>query len=261
MSADQSRSGPPPDKADAADPDATALDLRPAQPPPANADLGATIAIPNQADADLGATIAFRTNPAVDPGATIAFTPRQPPPPGAPPPGGAATGARSGATAPPPNPKLANRARELAPAWTMGAPQRKRSRLPWLLTFLLLAAAGAVAAYLLLHRSSDTTPAPALQVVGVSVTSPATASCDSTVTVSAAITTNGKQGTITYQWKRSDGQTVAAQQLAATANQSTYAVSLLWTVAGNGRFDAVATLTIRDPAGTAPASAHFIYSC
>jgi hypothetical protein len=144
------------------------------------------------------------------------------------------------------------------PAWPVIRKARRRRR--WLGTVLLLAAAAGAAAYLLLHRSSQT-PAPTLAVTGVTAKAPATAGCGQTVTVSGAIVTNGGEGTVAYQWTRSDGLPSPVQQLRTTADQTRYPVSLLWTISGRGRLTGVATLTVSSPAGAAPASAQFQYSC
>jgi len=236
-------------------------------PTPAEADAGATAvfgAPPGRVDpeetvafGDAGSTVALGEPGATvafgDPAATVAYGAPARPPTGP-------SGTRI--IAPPPNPTLAAKAGQAstaAPAWPV-IRKRPRRRGRWIGTLMLLAAAGGVAAFLLLHRGSQST-GPTLAVTAVTAGAPATATCDQRVDVSGAITTNGGEGTISYQWTRSDGQPSPAQQLHATANQTRYPVSLLWTISGRGRITAGATLTVTSPSGAAPATAQFLYAC
>lgn len=131
--------------------------------------------------------------------------------------------------------------------------RRRRAWTRWILPFLVLLA---VLAVLLWQRVGDP-----IAVTGLTVhTEVATVSCGETATVTGVLRTNGAAGTITYQWKRSDG-TVSdqlRQQVAKGAKQVD--VVLLWQFSGQGDLRPTATLDILSP-GSAHASTTFGYAC
>ncbi|MGY0232935.1 hypothetical protein [Longispora urticae] len=90
-------------------------------------------------------------------------------------------------------------------------------------------------------------------------TAPGTA-CDVTVDVVGTVTTNGRPGTITYQWLRSDGE--ATQELSQSVPSGTKSVPLHlhWKFSGKGEYQAKATLRILGPNPT-EAAGEFTYSC
>jgi len=143
-------------------------------------------------------------------------------------------------------------------AWPKARPGRRGRLLTVMVPLSILVTAG-IAAFLLFNRAS--TSGPALSVTGVTITAPPTAGCGQVVTVSAIISTNAGAGTIAYRWSRSDGQQNPVQHLSATRDQTSYPVSLTWSIEGRGRLDAAATLTVSAPSGVSPAVARFVYSC
>ncbi|GGR65967.1 hypothetical protein GCM10010269_00660 [Streptomyces humidus] len=136
-------------------------------------------------------------------------------------------------------------------------PRRRRQRRGvlggWLLPAVVLIA---VLAYLAWQRH-----APALAVTGATVhTDSAGPACDGTATVVGTLHTNGRAGTVSYRWKRSDGTVsgVLRQQVAKDAHRTD--VALRWTFDGHGTVRATATLEVLSP-DPADASATFTYAC
>jgi hypothetical protein len=139
------------------------------------------------------------------------------------------------------------------PSHGTGARRRRPRR--WaggLLTLLIVAG---VVAFLLLRGGSSV----AVQRVEVRAV-PATATCDTSVDVVGTLVTDGRAGSVRYQWMRSDGQTseVLTQTIASGATSTD--VHLQWSVTGRGRLDATATLRVLDPVPT-EGSGGFTYSC
>ena len=107
---------------------------------------------------------------------------------------------------------------------TPGPPRRRRRLgqvLGWALTVILLAASG-----VLLYQRFHHVP---LHVTGVAITGSGSTACN--VRVTGQLTTNGGQGTVTYQWLYSTGAPSTEQQ-SVSAGQTTVHVQL--TVEGNG---------------------------
>jgi hypothetical protein len=103
---------------------------------------------------------------------------------------------------------------------------------------------------------------PQLAVSGVTVTSTATGSdpCDTQYDFVGTIATNGKAGTVTYQWQRSDGQSTKHLTVNVPAGRRSTVVHLYWTFSGTGSQSATATLNVSDP-GSAQGSAEVAYAC
>jgi hypothetical protein len=118
----------------------------------------------------------------------------------------------------------------------------------------LLVLAGVVA-FLLLRGGSTV----AVQHLDVRE-SPATATCDTTVDVIGTITTDGRAGAVRYQWLRSDGQTSEVLTQTVASGTTSTDVHLQWSVTGQGRLAATATLRVLDP-GPTEAAGGFTYSC
>ncbi|WP_441248536.1 hypothetical protein [Kitasatospora sp. McL0602] len=133
------------------------------------------------------------------------------------------------------------------------APRPRRRRLGWLLPLLVLLA---VLGYLAWQSSAQ-----ALSVTAVSVrTDSAGPACNGTATVIGTLRTEGRAGTVSYRWRRSDG-TVSADLAQPVPNGSHQTdVVLRWTFEGKGAMAATATLEVFSP-DSRTASASFTYSC
>ncbi|MBA3489527.1 MAG: hypothetical protein H0T78_08275 [Longispora sp.] len=96
--------------------------------------------------------------------------------------------------------------------------------------------------------------------VRVSPTSPPDPACDITVDVVGTVRTNGRPGTIRYQWLRSDGE--ATEELTQSVPQGVTSVPLhlKWRFVGQGNYIAKATLKIKEP-GSKVATSEFTYNC
>jgi hypothetical protein len=84
--------------------------------------------------------------------------------------------------------------------------------------------------------------------------------CDVTVNVVGTIVTNGRGGTVMYQWTRSDGTTSPVQTATIASGRLSEQVHLYWTIRGSGTVHARATLRVISPSVKA-ASTSFVYSC
>jgi hypothetical protein len=120
------------------------------------------------------------------------------------------------------------------------------------LTLLIVAG---VVAFLLLRDGSSVV----VQRVDVRAV-PATATCDTTVDVVGTLVTDGQAGSVRYQWVRSDGQTSEVLSQTIASGVTTTDVHLQWSVTGQGRLAATATLRVLDPAPV-EGSGGFTYSC
>ncbi|SFC16847.1 hypothetical protein [Streptomyces aidingensis] len=112
-----------------------------------------------------------------------------------------------------------------------------------------------VAAFLLWDRSG-----PALEITAVTARTDATFACDSTADVVGVVRTNGRPGTLTYQWTRSDGTSSGVLKEQVTRGQTEALLHLLWTFRGEGTVAATAQLRITGPS-THTASVSFTYTC
>jgi hypothetical protein len=84
--------------------------------------------------------------------------------------------------------------------------------------------------------------------------------CDVQYDIVGTITTNGKAGTIAYEWLRSDGQQSGTLKQSVTAGQTSTTVHLYWKFTGKGSMTATATLRVLDPTQI-DGAAQFLYSC
>ncbi|WP_433781601.1 hypothetical protein ACQPX6_17635 [Actinomycetospora sp. CA-101289] len=144
------------------------------------------------------------------------------------------------------------------PGWSTpagGAGTRRRRPRRWVGGLLTLLIVAGVVAFLLLRGGSSV----AVQRVDVRA-APASASCDSTVDVVGTLTTDGRAGSVRYQWLRSDGQTSEVLSQTIAGGTTATDVHLQWSVTGQGRLAATATLRVLDPT-PAEASGGFTYSC
>ncbi|AXE25219.1 hypothetical protein C0216_18800 [Streptomyces globosus] len=84
--------------------------------------------------------------------------------------------------------------------------------------------------------------------------------CDSTADVVAVVRTNGRPGTITYRWLRSDGTRTEALSERVPRGRDEARLHLLWTFRGEGVYEASATVEIVSP-DTRTARTAFTYRC
>lgn len=102
---------------------------------------------------------------------------------------------------------------------------------------------------------------PALAVDDVTVRTAAEGpGCDGTADVVGVVQTNGRSGTVTYRWIRSDGTASELLREKMTRGQKQARLHLLWTFHGRGEYRAGAELRIVSPSRHAAAT-HFMYHC
>ncbi|GAA2703803.1 hypothetical protein ACFY2R_21490 [Micromonospora olivasterospora] len=147
-----------------------------------------------------------------------------------------------------------------APAWPATAPA-SRPRPLWrrgvsVLSTLLTLALVAVVGLYLFERLSP------LEVEGVTVAVPRPAGnrCDVTVDVVATVRTNGRGGTIRYQWLRSDAPPGALLTERVGRGQRSATLTLKWTFSGVGATTETATVNIIEPSPV-QAGVRLAYRC
>ncbi len=102
---------------------------------------------------------------------------------------------------------------------------------------------------------------PQLRVAGATVTVvPPASVCGGEYDITGTIFSNGKAGTVTYQWVRSDGVATPRLTVDVPSGQQLTTVHLYWTFSGAGTESATATLAVTAPE-PAVASAQVLYSC
>ncbi|MFD8888147.1 hypothetical protein ACFV0H_37520 [Streptomyces erythrochromogenes] len=102
---------------------------------------------------------------------------------------------------------------------------------------------------------------PGIQVGDVAVsTDPAGPACDATADVVAVVATDGRPGTLTYRWVRSDGTKSEELTERVPRGQREARLHLLWTFRGTGDYQAKAELQLLSPAQRT-ASVNFTYHC
>ncbi|MEU7601317.1 hypothetical protein [Streptomyces sp. NPDC041003] len=102
---------------------------------------------------------------------------------------------------------------------------------------------------------------PAIEVRDVAVTTdPQGPSCDATADVVAVVGTNGRPGTLTYRWVRSDGTRSEELTERVPRGQREARLHLLWTFQGTGNYPARAELQLLSP-GQRTAAVDFTYRC
>ncbi len=102
---------------------------------------------------------------------------------------------------------------------------------------------------------------PGLAVEDMSVSTTAEGpGCDGTADVVGVVRTNGRPGTLSYRWKRSDGTTSELLKEKLERGQKQARLHLLWTFHGSGEYRARAELRIVSP-DAHTATANFTYHC
>ncbi|MCP3820613.1 hypothetical protein NLX86_21695 [Streptomyces sp. A3M-1-3] len=143
------------------------------------------------------------------------------------------------------------------PGRTPLPPQRRTRRFAGLRRYALAAVVllGALA-FLAWQRYG-----PTVAVRGVSVQSaPQGPECDGTADITAVVRTDGRPGTLTYRWLRSDGTTSGELRERVSRGQHEARLHLLWTFHGRGDYRARAELRITSPTPHTAATG-FTYSC
>ncbi|MFI6660655.1 hypothetical protein ACIBL8_34545 [Streptomyces sp. NPDC050523] len=132
------------------------------------------------------------------------------------------------------------------------APPRRRLRKHVLPALVVLA----VLALLAWQRSGQS-----VVVDRVAATArPTVLGCDDTADVVGLVTTNGRAGTLTYRWVRSDGTASGVLREVMVRGQTQAHLHLRWTYRGKGHRTAQAELRILTPVHRA-VTTHFTYDC
>jgi hypothetical protein len=145
-----------------------------------------------------------------------------------------------------------------APAWPTPAPRRRSlwrrsvAVLSTLLTLVLLAAVG----FWIWQRLNPLE----ISAVSVAVPQPAGERCDVTVDVVATVRTNGRPGTVEYQWLRSGSAPGALLTERVGPGQRTVELTLRWTFSGVGSTTETATVNVVSPS-SAQAVTEVAYAC
>ncbi|GGV82866.1 hypothetical protein [Streptomyces massasporeus] len=147
---------------------------------------------------------------------------------------------------------VAHRTHRMPAATPPSAPRRRRLRRHTLPLLVLLC----VLALLAWQRLGQP-----LRVGAITVTARPTAlGCDGTAHIVALVTTNGRPGTLSYRWVRSDGTASGVLEEVVVRGQKRARIHLRWTFQGPGQHRARAELRILSgPERTA--TARFTYEC
>ncbi|MEU2281855.1 hypothetical protein ABZ614_07900 [Streptomyces sp. NPDC013178] len=102
-------------------------------------------------------------------------------------------------------------------------------------------------------------PSVAVSTVAVAAR-PTVLGCDDTADVVGLVRTNGRPGTLSYRWIRSDGTASGVLREVMVRGQRQARLHLLWTFQGEGHHSAQAELRILSPTQRT-VTAHFTYDC
>ncbi|CAL9633598.1 hypothetical protein [Streptomyces sp. enrichment culture] len=143
-------------------------------------------------------------------------------------------------------------ARTLPPGPASPAPVRRRARRHALPALVLLC----VLAFLAWQRLGSS-----VEVRSVTVAArPSVLGCGATAEIVARLTTDGRPGTISYRWIRSDGTASQVLRERVTEGQRTATLRLRWTFEGTGRVEGRADLRLLAPTSRT-ATARLVYDC
>ncbi|MFD3620730.1 hypothetical protein ACFWWT_36970 [Streptomyces sp. NPDC058676] len=102
---------------------------------------------------------------------------------------------------------------------------------------------------------------PAVAVRTASVTArPTVLGCDATADIVALVATNGRPGTLSYRWTRSDGTASGVLREVVVRGQTQARLHLLWTFQGKGHYTARAELRVLTPTHRT-VTAQLTYEC
>ncbi|MGX1274166.1 hypothetical protein [Streptomyces phaeoluteigriseus] len=87
-----------------------------------------------------------------------------------------------------------------------------------------------------------------------------TLGCDTTAGVVGVVRTDGRPGTLSYRWVRSDGTSSDVRHTTVARGQRQVRIELLWSFWGPGRHAAVAELRVLSPERRS-AEVRFVYDC
>ncbi|WP_406411489.1 hypothetical protein [Streptomyces sp. NBC_01614] len=131
-------------------------------------------------------------------------------------------------------------------------PPRRRLRRHALPALVLIA----VIAFLAWQRLG-----PSVAVRTATVTArPTVLGCDDTADIVALVATNGRPGTLSYRWTRSDDTASGVLREVVVRGQRQARLHLLWTFQGKGHYTARAELRILSP-GHRTVITHLTYEC
>ncbi|MEV6304599.1 hypothetical protein AB0M02_34680 [Actinoplanes sp. NPDC051861] len=145
-----------------------------------------------------------------------------------------------------------------APPWPSTAPARRPlwRRLVSILSSLVTLALVVVVGLYLWQQFRPLV----VESATVTVPEPAANRCDVTVDVVATVQTNGRSGTIRYQWFRSDAAPGAVLSEQVGSGQRTATLTLRWTFSGVGTTTERATVNIIEPSPV-QATTQVTYNC
>jgi hypothetical protein len=123
-------------------------------------------------------------------------------------------------------------------------------------------AAVAVAGVLLVNAPQAPPPIAVTAITAATDPSSGVGHCPAaTVTVRATVTTNGAQGTISYEWLRPDGGPAAAGRVTLRQGQRAATVALPLVYSGSAPVQGVAALHVVSPDGVYSAPLRVDYVC
>ncbi|WP_031079614.1 hypothetical protein [Streptomyces sp. NRRL S-118] len=85
--------------------------------------------------------------------------------------------------------------------------------------------------------------------------------CDGTADIVGEVRTDGRPGTVTYRWERSDGTASGLLREKLRKGQERARLHLLWTFHGRGEYRATARLVVVSPGEHTATSGAFTYRC
>ncbi|MEW2117364.1 hypothetical protein AB0945_19665 [Streptomyces sp. NPDC005474] len=132
------------------------------------------------------------------------------------------------------------------------APPRRRLRRHALPALVLII----VIAFLAWQRLGPSIAARTVEVTA----RPTVLGCDATADIAARVTTNGRPGTLSYRWTRSDGTASGILREEMVRGQEHASLHLLWTFQGKGHYTAQAELRLLSPTQHM-VTTHFTYDC